>query len=56
MGVAVNVTPNSFQISAMVFGKPMTPEVAVIYDLMKEPKRDRKEIPRTIGFNDLFND
>jgi hypothetical protein len=55
IGVAVNTMPNSFQISAMVFGKPMTPEVAVIYDLMKDPQKNGKEIPKTISFDDLFN-
>jgi hypothetical protein len=55
VGVVVNVTPKSFQISAMVFGKLMTPDAAVIYALM-EPQRDGKEIPRTISLDDLFND
>lgn len=55
VGVAVDVTPKSFQISAMVFGKLMAPAAAVVYALM-EPQRDGKEIPRTISFDDLFND
>jgi hypothetical protein len=55
VGVVVDVAPKSFQISAMVFGKPMTPEAAVIYAIM-ESKKDGKEIPRTMSFDDLFND
>jgi len=55
VGGVVDVAPKSFQISAMVFGKPMTNEAAAIYTLM-EPQRDGNEIPRTINLDDLFND
>ncbi|HZS20418.1 MAG TPA: HNH endonuclease signature motif containing protein [Pseudonocardiaceae bacterium] len=55
VGVVANATPKSFQISAMVFGKPMTPDVAAVYAIMEE-RGDGKKIPRTISLDDLFND